>query len=165
MSMKKVLIILAAASISTAALAAPEEKAATAKAPEHGIFAPSDIKWVDAPPALPAGAKAAVLEGDPGQEGLFTLRIWAPDGYKIAPHWHPAFEHVTVISGALRVGMGDKFDESKLQSLPAGGFSWMAPGMRHFAMVRGETILQVHAMGPWQLYYVNPADDPRTMKK
>jgi len=163
--MKKVLIVLAAAVVSSAALGAPEEKAAMPKAAEHGVFAPADIKWVDGPPALPAGAKAAVLEGDPSQEGLFTLRLWAPDGYKIPPHWHPAFEHVTVISGTLRIGMGEKFDESKLNTLPAGGFVWMAPGMRHFGMTKGEAIFQVHAMGPWQLYYVNPAEDPRTMKK
>ena len=139
--------------------------AADMKPADHGVFAPADIKWVDGPPSLPPGAKLAVLEGDPTQEGLFTMRIKAPDGYKIPPHWHAAFEHVTVISGTFRLGMGEKFDETKLQDVPAGGFSYMAPGMRHFAATKGETVLQVHAMGPWQLYYVNPSDDPRQMKK
>jgi len=166
--MRKVLTIVVFAALTSfaAALSAEEKKmGAEMKPADHGVFAPADIKWGDGPPALPAGAKAAVLEGDPTQEGLFTLRLKVPDGYRIQPHWHAAFEHVTVISGVMNLGMGEKFDESKMQSIPAGGFGYMAPGMRHFALAKGETIVQIHAMGPWQLYYVNAADDPRQMKK
>jgi quercetin dioxygenase-like cupin family protein len=128
---------------------------------KHAIFKPGEIQWQEASAMLPKGAKIAVLEGDPTQEGVFTLRLWAPDGYRIPPHWHPAYEHVTVISGTFLIGMGEKWDDSKLQTVPAGGFSWMAPNMPHFATIKGETVVQVHAMGPWGLYYVNPADDPR----
>lgn len=166
--MKKTLAItiLGAIALLPTALAAEEKKTGTEmKAPDHGVFLASEIQWSDGPSSLPPGAKLAVLEGDPTQEGIFTIRIKAPDGYKIAPHWHAAFEHVTVISGVFNIGMGDKFDESKLQAVGAGGFSYMAPGMRHFASTKGETVLQIHAMGPWQLYYVNAADDPRQMKK
>lgn len=148
------------------ALAADEKKMGTAAKPsDHAVFAPADISWVDGPPSLPPGAKLAVLEGDPTQEGIFTIRLKASDGYRIPPHWHPAFEHVTVMSGVFQIGMGDKFDETKLHAIPAGGFTYMAPGMKHFASVKGETIVQIHGMGPWQLYYVNAADDPRQMKK
>lgn len=166
--MRKALTIAISAALAcaSAALAADEKKPGTEMKPaDHGIFAPADIKWGDGPAVLPPGAKAAVLEGDPSQEGIFTLRLKVPDGYRIQPHWHAAFEHVTVISGAMNLGMGEKFDESKMQTIPAGGFGYMAPGMRHFALAKGETVIQIHAMGPWQLYYVNAADDPRQMKK
>jgi hypothetical protein len=162
--MKRLSIAAFAIGLVAASLGALEQKPVM-KAPDHGVFAPADMQWGDAPPVLPPGAKAAVLEGDPTQEGLFTMRLKAPDGYKIPPHWHAAFEHVTVISGTVRIGMGEKFDESKMETIPAGGFGYMAPGMRHYAMTKGETVLQIHAMGPWQLYYVNPADDPRQAKK
>jgi quercetin dioxygenase-like cupin family protein len=162
--MKRLSVFVLALGLFVASLGALAEKPAV-KAPDHGIFAPADLQWVDAPPSLPSGARMAVLRGDPTQEGVFTIRFKAPDGYRIAPHWHPAFEHVTVISGTFLIGMGEKFEEGKLQAIPAGGFGYMAPGMRHFAGTRGETVVQVHAMGPWQLYYVNSADDPRQAKK
>jgi quercetin dioxygenase-like cupin family protein len=139
----------------------PLVTAAQTQPADHAFFAPDQLQWKDAPPSLPPGAKAAVLEGDPRQEGLFTMRLQIPKGYRIPPHWHPAFEHVTVISGAFHMGLGDTFDASKGHRIGAGGFTWMAPGTRHFAWVEEETVVQVHGMGPWQLYYVNPADDPR----
>ncbi len=138
-------------------VAAPQTQPA-----QHAFFAPDQLQWRDAPPALLPGAKAAVLEGDPSQEGLFTMRLRLPKGYRISPHWHPAFEHVTVISGAFNMGQGDTFDASNGHRIGAGGFAWMAPGVRHFAWVEEETVVQVHGMGPWQLYYVNLADDPRS---
>jgi hypothetical protein len=131
------------------------------KTADHGIFAPGDIQWKEGLTSIPAGAKYAVLEGDPTKEGLFTMRIWFPDGFKIQPHWHPAVEHVTVLSGEFNVGMGETFDTAKGHALPAGTFAFMAAQMRHFAWAKGDTVVQVHGMGPWQINYVNPADDPR----
>src|SRR5262245_22982071 len=132
---------------------------------DHAFFAPADIQWGPAPPGLPAGAKAAVLEGDPSKEGPFTIRAQMPDGYKVPPHWHPAIEHVTVISGTLHLGMGDKIDKAAAKTLPAGSFSYMPAQMHHFAWMEGETVLQIHGMGPWGITYVNPADDPRNAKQ
>jgi quercetin dioxygenase-like cupin family protein len=128
---------------------------------KHILVTPTEITWTDAPPVLPAGAKMAVIEGNPTEPGLFTMRVKFPSGYRIQPHWHPADEHVTVLSGNFRMGLGEKFDEKALHDLPAGGFAVMAKGTRHFAQTKGATIIQVHAMGPWGLHYVNPADDPR----
>ena len=128
---------------------------------DHGIFAPNSIQWQSGPPALPAGAKFAVLEGDPAKEGLFTMRLSVPHGYKIPPHSHPAVEQVTVISGTFQIGMGDKFDESKLDPMTAGTFGFLAPKMHHFAMAKGDTVIQLHGVGPWQINYVSQADDPR----
>src|SRR5688572_13416915 len=98
-------------------------------AADHGLFPPDKIQWTNGPASLPAGAKVSVMEGDPAREGLFTLRLSMPDGYKIAPHSHPAVEHITVISGTFHIGMGEKFDESKLNAMTAGTFGFMAPKM------------------------------------
>ena len=127
--------------------------AAAAQAPE--------LKWGPAPAVFPAGAKMAVLQGDPGKTEMFTVRLDMPSGYTIPAHFHPTDENVTVISGTFLVGMGDRFDASKTMSLPAGGFVTAGANMNHFARAKGHTVVQVHAMGPFALTYVNPADDPR----
>jgi hypothetical protein len=142
-----------------------------------------ELKWGPAPAVFPAGAKMAVLQGDPGKAELYTVRLDMPDGYRIAPHWHPTDEQVTVISGSFMVGMGDKMDMSgmkdmmgkkesmgkmdmsKMMTLTAGGFITAPANAHHYAMARGRTIVQVHGMGPFQLTYVNAADDPMKMKK
>jgi len=135
--------------------------AQTTKPPDHGVFAPDAIQWQDGPKSLPAGAKVAVLEGDPAKEGPFTMRLSVPAGYKVPPHWHPAVEHVTVVSGTFNIGMGEMFDQSKGNKMVAGTFGFMAPQMKHFAWADEPTVIQLHGVGPWQINYVNPADDPR----
>jgi quercetin dioxygenase-like cupin family protein len=132
---------------------------------EHVMFAAADLKWNDGPPSLPAGAKIAVLEGDPKKEGLFTIRLQMPAGFKIPAHTHPTAEHVTVISGTLNLGMGPKFDDNMAQAMTAGGYAVMPAGMQHFAGSKEGCVVQVHAMGPFEVKYVNPADDPRQAKK
>lgn len=128
---------------------------------DHGIFPPDAVKWQDGPPPLEKGAKVALLEGNPAEPGPFTIRLSLPDGFQIKPHWHPAVEHITVVSGTFNVGMGDTFDASKGTVLPTGTFAYLAPEMHHYAWATGPTVLQLHGDGPWQINYVNPADDPR----
>jgi len=128
---------------------------------EHVVLGPADLKWQPAPPALPPGAQVAMLEGDPTAAGPFTMRVKIPANYQVPPHWHPADEHVTVISGSFHVAMGDHFDKSNGKEAPAGGFALMPAGTHHFAWTTEETVIQVHATGPWAINYVNPADDPR----
>lgn len=158
--MKRSLLVIALAVVA-AAFAFGQS---TSHTTDHGFFSTADIKWVDGPASLPAGAKVAMLEGNPAQDGPFTMRLQLPDGFQIQPHWHPAVEHVTVISGTLNLGMGEKFDKAAGRALAAGSFAFMPPGMRHFAWATGETVLQVHGTGPWKINYVNPADDPRNKK-
>ncbi|MEX1140423.1 MAG: cupin domain-containing protein [Bacteroidota bacterium] len=128
---------------------------------DHIMVVPADLTWKDGPASLPKGAKSAVIEGDPSKDGPFTLRLNLPANYKVPPHWHPAIEHVTVISGSFYMGLGEMFDESKATKLPAGGFAVMAIGTRHFAFTKEESIVQLHGVGPWAINYVNPKDDPR----
>jgi hypothetical protein len=126
----------------------------------HMVALPDDLKWGPAPPALPAGSQMAVLDGDPSKDGNFVLRAKLPDGYTIPPHWHSTDEHVTVISGSFGIGIGDSLDKSKVRYLPAGSYVRLGKEQRHYAIAKGETVIQVHAMGPFDLHYVNPADDP-----
>jgi quercetin dioxygenase-like cupin family protein len=126
-------------------------------ASSHALFAPSDLHWQKGP--LP-GTKAAVLEGDPATSGPFTMRVLFPADTKVPPHFHPAVEHVTVISGTFEVGLGEKFDAEKLTSLPAGSFAVMQARTPHFAHFKDETVVQLHGIGPWGITYVNPDDDP-----
>ena len=128
---------------------------------DHVVHIPGSIEWRDGPVALPSGAEMAVLEGDPTRGGLFTMRLRLPAGYRIPPHHHGADEHVTVIAGTLLLGFGDTLSESATTAIPAGGFAMMKRKAHHFAIARGATTLQVHAMGPWKVNYVRDEDDPR----
>ena len=135
---------------------------AAAMLKSHIMVTPADIKWGECPAAIPPGAQCAVVEGDPkAADALFAYRIKCPDGYRIAPHFHPADEHLVVLSGVFNMGLGSKFDEGAGRAMPTGSFMVMPKGAHHFAWTKGETIVQVYAIGPWGLTYVNPKDDPR----
>lgn len=164
-----VAVLLASAAVyaadpATTSMAAERMVGATIE--QHILMKPIDVKWGEGPATLPPGAKLAVIEGDPkAPNALFTIRIKLPEGYKISPHFHPADEHITVISGTFNMGMGDAFDKKKTTALPAGSFAVMPKGHHHFAWAKGETVVQVHGVGPWGITYVNPNDDPRNAKK
>lgn len=133
---------------------------APAQQGQHLIVTSDALKWVD-PPTFP-GAKLAVVQGDPSKEGLFVYRVKFPANYKVAPHFHKASENVTVLSGVFFIGMGEKFDQGSAKELPVGGFVSIPPTHRHFAWAGGqETLVQVHGVGPTDITFVNPADDPR----
>lgn len=128
---------------------------------KHVMIAANDIKWGPAPPGLPAGAEAAILDGDPGKPAVYTLRVKAPDGYMVPPHWHPADEHLTVLSGSLMMATGSKWDDNALHEATAGSYMKMTRRVNHFVQTKGETIFQVSAMGPFAITYVDPKEDPR----
>ena len=126
------------------------------------VLVPADaIQWAPAPPALPAGAQIAVLEGDPSAKGPVTMRLQMPANYDIPAHWHSMTERVTVLSGALNVGMGDRLDRQASQKLAPGGFVSLPATMRHFAWTTSPTVVQINLEGPFDIFYVNPADDPQ----
>jgi quercetin dioxygenase-like cupin family protein len=127
----------------------------------HTIVPPQEIKWGPAPAVLPPGAQAAVLFGDPDEEGLFVLRLKFPAGYSVGPHTHPVDEIVTVISGTFYKGMGETADPSKARPLPAGSFFALPPDTAHYVFMEEETVIQISTVGPWGLTYINPKDDPR----
>ncbi len=127
----------------------------------HVLLTEAQMVWGEAPSALPKGAQMAVISGDPGKPGDYTLRAKLPAGYKVAPHWHSSAEHVTVISGTVAFGMGDRADDAAMTSLAAGGFAVMPAKMHHSFATRTAAVIQVHGTGPFDINYINPADDPR----
>ena len=129
------------------------------------LYPPTTIEWKEGPASLPPGAKMALLEGDPTKEGPFVMRLQFPDGYHVPAHTHPKTERVTIISGTGYLAAGETLDRNSAKKLPAGSFGYWPAGMKHAAWFEGETVIQLHGVGPWQINYVNPADDPRKAKK
>ena len=126
----------------------------------HTMLTPDDLKWVDVP-SLPPGAKIALIEGPLNEAVPFTFRLKFPANYQLPPHWHPAVERVTVISGTVNMGMGDKLDREKTKPLGPGSISIIQPKNSHFEWNKEETVVQLNGVGPWSITYVNAADDPR----
>lgn len=158
----------AAATTSTAPFSAATRStapyAAAPMEPFVGLL-PDSLSWGGAPDGLPAGSRAAVLEGDPSKAGdFFTLRLRAPAGYKIMPHTHPTAERVTVLEGTLYLGMGDKWDDAALKAYPAGSYVSLPVGHRHYALFKESGLVQLSGLGPWGITYVDPKDDPRGKK-
>ena len=126
----------------------------------HIMGTPAQLTWADAPAVAP-GAKIAVIEGPLNKAVPFTFRLLLPANARIAPHSHPAYERVTVLSVTFHFAHGETFDPGKTQPLGPGSFAVMPPGAPMFGYTREETVIQLHGMGPWGLAYLNPADDPR----
>jgi quercetin dioxygenase-like cupin family protein len=122
-----------------------------------------DVAWGPAPDVFPAGAQFCLLHGDPfAPGGVFTVRLRTAEGYVFAPHSHPHDEHVTVISGALALGDGERLDRGAARTLGPGSYVFLPKERFHWAWaVEDDTVFQVHATGPFGITYANPADDPR----
>jgi hypothetical protein len=133
---------------------------AWAQSEDHKMVKPADLKWQDVP-SLPKGAKAALIEGPMNEAVPFTARLKMPANYKIPPHWHPAIERVTVLSGNLNMGLGDKFEQKKMMALGPGAMMILQPKTNHYVWAKSETVIQLHGTGPWDITYLNPDDDPR----
>ena len=124
----------------------------------HKVVTNDSLEWKESN-SLPS-TKFAVIVGDPAKEGMFTMRLMLPAGLKVPPHWHLTDEHVTVLSGTMHMGMGDKLDPKMGTAVPAGGYSFVPANVHHYAWFEEESIIQITGMGPWKIVYVNPEDDP-----
>jgi quercetin dioxygenase-like cupin family protein len=127
----------------------------------HKAVPVEEITFKPGPATLPEGAQFAVLHGNPTEPGPFVMRLKLPAGYVIPPHMHPEEEHVTVISGGFGMAEGEAHDTSVAPILAAGSFVQIPVGMAHFAWTEEETVVQINAIGPFGISYINPADDPR----
>jgi quercetin dioxygenase-like cupin family protein len=156
--MKRATIIAATCVLGLSGVARTAEKSASTKAEAVSVNA-TDVKFGPAPPTLPAGAQVAVLHGDPGKKAAFAMRIKMPAGYKIAPHWHSNDEELTIISGELLMSMGDKAGEN-VHPLAGGAYHFLPAKMHHSAAAKGETVVELHGTGPFDIHYLNPSDDP-----
>jgi quercetin dioxygenase-like cupin family protein len=138
--------------------------AMTAFAETPTLLNPQDMKWGAAPPSIPKGAKLAVLYGDPSKEGPYSFRAKLPAGYVVPPHFHTKDENLTVLSGALYLGMSDTLDKNSAHALKAGGFHHLPGKLHHYAFTKAATLIQISGDGPFDINYLNPADDPRAKK-
>ena len=127
----------------------------------HTAVATDAVKWGPAPPSLPPGGQLAVLLGDPTKEGPFVMRVKFPAGFIIPPHRHSKDEMVTVISGSVALTPGEKVDRTSAKALPAGSFIVLPAGMAHYAFADTESVVQLHGVGPFDVTYIDPKDDPR----
>jgi quercetin dioxygenase-like cupin family protein len=122
---------------------------------------PDTVTWVDSA-VLPKGAKGAILIGDPTKKGdVIVSRAKFPANYVAPPHTHPFAETITVLSGSVGFGTGDKVEKTGAMS-KAGSFLANPAGHAHYVWTGDEeAIIEVHYIGPGGIEYVNPADDPR----
>lgn len=129
---------------------------AAAAAPPPGTIQlqPDAIAWAAASPAMPPGTQIAVIEGDPKAQRFFTIRLKVPAGSRLAPHWHPRDERVTVISGAVAVGFGDAIDEAAVTKFGPGGFYVNPANSHHYVLFAEETVVQVTGVGPWEVHFL-----------
>lgn len=148
-------------SLSLATVSLIQSVNAHADEPHHTVVPSDTVTWGPAPPSLPPGAQAAVLMGHPTKEGPFVLRLKFPSGFTVPPHRHSKDEMVTVIEGRFGVGAGEKLDRAAADVLHAASFVLLPAGMPHFAWADDETIVQINGVGPFDVKYVDPRDDPR----
>ena len=112
--------------------------------------------------AFPPSARLAVVVGHPAEPAPYVVRVRVPSGVKLMPHWHHEDRVYTVISGVFYIGLGEQFEEEKLQAYPPGAVVVLPGGTRHFHWAKsGEYVTQVTAIGPISLEYVDPSEDPR----
>jgi quercetin dioxygenase-like cupin family protein len=130
-----------------------------------GTINQEKIKWLPFP-AFPPQARLAVLVGNPKLVGPYVTRVKVPAGVILMPHIHPEDRIYTVISGVFYIGLGSKFDASKLKAYPPGSVIILPGNTPHFHWAKsGEYVTQITAYGPLGISYINPSDDPRNKKK
>jgi quercetin dioxygenase-like cupin family protein len=158
------IVLIGLLSLSLGATTFVAASRALATEPHHTVVPGDAVKWGPAPPSLPAGAQAAVLLGNPAQAGPFVLRLKFPAGFTVPPHRHSKDELLTVISGKFAVGAGEKIDRTATRLLPPASFVHLPAGMPHYASAVGEAVVQINGVGPFDIKYVDPADDPRNKR-
>jgi len=125
---------------------------------------PDDIDWKPFA-AFPPSARLAVVVGEPTQPGPYLIRVRVPSGVKLMPHRHPEDRIYTVISGVFYIGLGQQFDGDKVRPYPPGSVIVLPGDTPHFHWAKsGEYVTQVSGIGPLDLEYLDPHDDPRARK-
>lgn len=145
----------------------PVYSAAAGKPPEklkYVLVRPEDAEWVDGPPALPKGSRMIVLDGNMKNSNLFAIRLKFPAGYQIFSHWNDSDEHITVISGILHIGVGEKFDTALTTAVTPGSYVMIPAKTHYYIWSPEETVIQINDKGPWSIHYLHLKDDPRATK-
>jgi quercetin dioxygenase-like cupin family protein len=147
--------------VTLAALLAPV--GAMAQQQEMRAIPAAKLQWTDlTAPGFAPGIKLAAVVGDPAAaDQPYTVRLKFPDGYRFPAHYHPKAENVTVLTGTFLLGMG-KSETGATATYTTGDYLFVPPEMPHFGSVRGETVVQLHGVGPFEIKLVNP---PKTTDK
>ncbi len=127
---------------------ADEQRMATMVMNDDMEFEPIEV------PGFDSGMQIASVVGDFTREGPYVLRLSFPDGYRFPAHYHPMDENLTVVSGTLLLAMGEEEDESSLVGYDPGDFINIPAEHPHFGGASGETVIQLHGMGPFEILLV-----------
>lgn len=112
------------------------------------VHAAADLVWRDGP----QGRRVAVLHGDPSGPGSFVIRVRFPADQHITRHWHPGFEHVTVLEGSIRFALGEEATQENATSLEIGDYAAAPAGTPIEGWVGPEgALVQVHGEGPFEV--------------
>ena len=145
--------LIAGAILGAAVFAAGAQEKVTSQ--DHSIVATKDLKWTP----IIKGCEMSVVEGNPDAAGApYVMRLHCVNGTKIPAHWHPEDEKLTVLKGVFLVGTGDSFDAKKLHAMNVGDFTVMPKEMHHFALCKGDNIVQAHGIGPFKVNWINPSE-------
>ncbi len=155
-------LIAIAAALALAGCGNKETPAQTAAATKDGqvLVRAKNVRWGDAPPGLPAGAKAALLQGDPSGEGVYVIRLKLPAKYKVGFHSLPKAHNINVLSGTLYVATTASFDKKKALPIRPGDFYRVPASVQQLLFTQDETIVEVFGEGPLKIKYASTADDP-----
>lgn len=144
---------------STSAQQADEKRLTSAEVPWPGGIAVGGTGTSGAP-----GIQTIILQGDPTKPGLYTIRLKIASNVRIQAHLHQDLRSAVVVSGTWYFGYGHTFDEKALKELPTGSFYTEPANVDHFAMTKGEVIVQITGYGPTSTEYFNPELDPSRKK-
>jgi hypothetical protein len=142
-----------------ASCSAPADARSFAPGERQIVLRAADMPFGPGPAAIPFACEMAVLEGDPGGAGLFTIRLRSAERWVMPPHSHPRAERVTVLSGRIHVGFGASLDERASEAFTAGDYYVNAPGAVHFVWTDGPVEIQITGLGPWEVHALEPPRD------
>jgi quercetin dioxygenase-like cupin family protein len=150
MNYRSKLLLAALCALTSLVFLAPA-RTAVADGMKHGVVSSDTLAWGLFDPSQPQGLQIAVLYGDPSKPGPFAVRLKIPAGLEIGSHTHTNAEFVTIVSGNAKVSWGIKADVMAGDDLVPGSFFWMSGGDHHDLKAIDETVVELHAMGPFDL--------------
>jgi quercetin dioxygenase-like cupin family protein len=149
-------VLLTAASINANIAENHDHLVDTSKYANVKYIDPDLVLWAE---TVYPGTEITAVFGDLKQPGqMYTIRLRLPANYIVPPHTHTQDEYMTVISGSLNVGIGDKVDKNSTVYLPIGGAVGIPGKVPHYAWTTEEMVMQIHAMGPRDTCFVYPPE-------
>lgn len=152
-------LLLASALVTAPSFSAPSEA-------DFLIVLTEKIEWKE----VDAGAKMAVVFGDPSKPGMYVIRAYFPPGVMSSPHFHGEDRHVIVVQGTWNAGTDDSWDPKATTPLRTGTYMFHKAGAVHYDGSAGDegAIVQIVGMGPSKTTFLFPKEGsfgkPRRLK-